>query len=104
VPVPVVVESAAVRVTEEISEDTNTAATVDASAAAPAAASNAVATAPSGHVSAQITPDYDASEITGLIYLGLCVGMLSLVPTLWSLMLRGRSLQDRIAGTTLVPR
>ena len=34
----------------------------------------------------------------------ICASLFCIVPAIWSLMLCGRSLQDRIAGTTLVPR
>ena len=104
VSVPVAVSEAPVLVTEETKADTNTVPVVEAPAARVSPPTHTVAAATTANASPQIMPDYDVSEITGLIYLGIRVAIRSVIPTRRSLLLRGRNRQDRMVGTTLVPR
>ena len=102
---PVAVQpSPSVRVTAQAEKDTNVIAAVETPAAQPAVPGSVAVSIPAANAARKAAPVPDDSDTEGLILLGLSVALLSIVPTIWSLRLRGRSLQDRIAGTTLVPR
>lgn len=101
---PVAVQqNAPVPVVETVERDTNIAVVVTATATNPLAASNARATTAA-------TNAYDSAKETGKVISSAMLpwaaaGMLFVLGlAIWSLSLRGRSLQDRLAGTTLVPR